>query len=460
MEFIERHDPEGDDQGSFSHRFNKRNLKNLFYSKIAGSPVVGIDRTTSSKFEENLDREINFLLKRVSRCNYKFIAYRLLLLPKGRGKAPREISIPAIRDRLCLAALAELIDDVYGSGCSTPHPQSIVAQVRALWREHQYTHCLKADLKGFYSSIDHDSLMSVLTKRLRKPAVLDLIRSSIETPSVPIGTKAAGKNEIGVPEGLSISNRLANIFASQLDTVFINMNNVAYFRYVDDILIFFNYFNYDPDSIIDMFSDSVEKVGLYVNKEKTHVRRLSDESLSFLGYVFDPNGAVTVREPSIKRLEQKIENDLRHLRGKHGKDREAAINQLNLRITGCRVTEDGTSFQRFGWLHYYSQISDISLLWKLDNVTAKISKRYNLDLQDTVKSFKKTYYEMRYKGDRTKYIPTFDLTRSVREKRNELKMLFPNENWDSKSEEDVHATYNRRIRNLANKLEKDVGKVS
>lgn len=65
MEFIERHDPEGDDQGSFSHRFNKRNLKNLFYSKIAGSPVVGIDRTTSSKFEENLDREINFLLKRV-----------------------------------------------------------------------------------------------------------------------------------------------------------------------------------------------------------------------------------------------------------------------------------------------------------------------------------------------------------------------------------------------------------
>ena len=67
---------------------------------------------------------------------------------------------------------------------------------------------------------------------------------------------------------------------------------------------------------------------------------------------------------------------------------------------------------------------------------------------------------MRYKGDRTKYIPTFDLTRSVQEKRNELKMLFPNENWDSKSEEDVHATYNRRIRNLANKLEKDVGKVS
>lgn len=151
---------------------------------------------------------------------------------------------------------------------------------------------------------------------------------------------------------------------------------------------------------------------------------------------------------------------MRHLRGKHGKDREAAINQLNLRITGCRITEDGSSFQRFGWLHYYSQISDISLLWKLDNVIAKVSERYNLDLKGTVKSFKKTYYEMRYKGDRTKYIPAFDLTHSVQEKRNELKMLFPNENWDLKSEEDVHAIYNRRIRNLANKLEKDVGKVS
>lgn len=460
MEFAERHAPAEDDRKSFSYRFNKRNLKNLFYSKIAGSPVVGIDRMTSSKFEGNLDREINSLLKRVSCCNYKFIAYRLLLLPKGKGKAPREISIPAIRDRLCLAALAELIDDVYGSACSTPHPQSVIAQVRNLWREHRYTHCLKADLKGFYSSIDHDSLMNVLAKRLRKPAVLDLIRSSIETPSVPIGAKATGKNEIGVPEGLSISNRLANIFASQLDTAFLDVNNVAYFRYVDDILIFFNYYEYDPDSIIDMFSDSVEKAGLSVNKEKTHVRRLSDESLSFLGYVFDPNGAVTVRESSVKRLEQKIENDLRHLRGKHGKDREAAINQLNLRITGCRITEDGSSFQRFGWLHYYSQISDISLLWKLDNVIAKVSERYNLDLKGTVKSFKKTYYEMRYKGDRTKYIPAFDLTHSVQEKRNELKMLFPNENWDLKSEEDVHAIYNRRIRNLANKLEKDVGKVS
>lgn len=168
---------------------------------------------------------------------------------------------------------------------------------------------------------------------------------------------------------------------------------------------------------------------------------------------------MSVRASTVRHFEQTIERELGKMREKTGQQLKSAVRHLNTRITGCRITEDGIRFQRYGWLHYYSRINDVGLLCKLDLLVAKLVNRYGLGIQGDLKSFKKTYYQMRYKASTTKYIPTYDMGCTVEKKRKDLEFLFPQEDWSAKVDEEIERLYSRRIRALASRLEKDVGAV-
>lgn len=446
---------------SFMRRFAPDNLRCLFCSKIVTSTAVGLDKKTPMRLNQDLSGEINLIHRKVTAGCYTFTPYRLILSSKGRGKAPREFNVATVRDRLTLAALSELLDDVYGITCSTPHPQVLVGDALEAVNCGRFTHCLKADLAGFYPSIPHDKLLSLLNRKIRKPEIRKLIKSAIMTPNAPMGTKAVGVRTAGVPEGLAISNRLANIYAAQLDAAFAKKADIRYIRYVDDILVFYNEHNkrISPD-IRASLGREVEKLGLKLNKDKTHSYELRCDAFQFLGYEFKPGGQLSVRVSTVRRLEQALERDLGKMRGKTGQQLKSAVRHLNTRVTGCRITEDGIRFQRYGWLHYYSRISDVSLLCKLDLLIAKLVNRYGLDILGDLKSFKKTYYQMRYKANTSRYIPTYDMGCTAEEKKRDLQFLFPQEDWGAKTDEEIERLYSRRIRSLASRLEKDVGTVS
>lgn len=417
-----------------------------------------MDKKTPMRFSQDLSDEINLIRRKVTAGCYAFTPYRLMLSSKGRGKAPREFSVATVRDRLTLAALAEVLDDVYGATCKTPHPQSLVGDALEAVNCGRFSHCLKADLAAFYSSIPHDRLFGLLNRKIRKPEIRLLIKSAITTSNVLMGSKATGSRTEGVPEGLSISNRLANIYAGQLDAVFAKRAGIRYMRYVDDILIFYDE-QISPD-IQALLAREVDNLGLKLNTDKTDSYELGCDTFQFLGYEFRSDGQLSVRASTVRHLEQTLERELRKMRGKTGQQLKSAVHHLNTRITGCRITEDGIQFQRYGWLHYYSRINDVERLCKLDILIAKLENRYGLGILDDLKSFKKTYYQMRYKANVTKYIPTYDMSCTTKEKRKDLESLFPQEDWEAKADEEIERLYTRRIRSLARRLEKDVGTVS
>ena len=96
---------------------------------------------------------------------------------------------------------------------------------------------------------------------------------------------------MGVPEGLPISNTLANIYMQDIDIKYRELGCISYYRYVDDMLILVN-----EDNFFDVknnICDDIKKLGLELNDKNDE--GLVTESFEYLGYVLN-DGEVTVRK--------------------------------------------------------------------------------------------------------------------------------------------------------------------
>lgn len=441
---------------SFALQFTLTNLRKLYIAKVGIDPTPGLDKVSGSKFEESLDESIEVIIRKAHNLTYRYTNYRQKLFSKGKDSKPREICIPTVRDKLTLSALSQILDDVYGSHCITSRqPQALVDTVRQQVHGKSFDTFIKIDIKGFYSSIDHVKLMRFIRRRIRKPAVLHLIEEAIRTPSSTYESKATSPRKQGVPEGLSISNKLANIYVSDIDKAFMGRDDYLYFRYVDDILILCNS---DGLSKIRLaIRKAIEKLGLELNQEKYKEGSLTLEEFSYLGYVFQPDDHLTVRRSSILNIERALEGILRHF----SDDRSMYwLWMLNLRITGCRLQDEAGRFERYGWLHYFSRIDDVRLLCHLDWLVNKFFDKYSIEKPKEIKKFRKAFYELSFNASSTKYIPTFSLNMSIEAKREMLSKVFSELDVNSMNDEEVSLLFSKRIKKEARRLERDIGHLS
>lgn len=441
---------------SYRQRFTEESLRGLYLSRVGVRPTVGLDKVTGQKFEADLEENIGIILRKVGNETYHFTSFRQMLMLKGKESPPREICIPTVRDKLTLAVLSKVIDDVYVDVAVPPMPQPIIDDIASAIGSGDYDTFAKFDIEKFFASIDHSRLMRVVRRKVRKKEVLHLIREAIETPSAFHGVKADGKRRKGVPEGLSVSGKLANIYASDIDCVMRSIPGIEYHRYVDDILVLCK--SDDLDSVEGAIVKQIEVLGLTLHSEKTMSGSLTEKEFDYLGYLFLPDGKVSVRKASVRNLERALDEII------GSRDRYETEQQwlwrLNLRITGCRITLDGQSFERYGWIYYFSRITDTKLIWRLDRLVDKLLTRRGIDRPSGLKTFKKAYYEGRHRSATTKYIPTYGANMSVDEMREMMLIVFNERNVASLEDDDVRRLFNDRIRREARRLERDVGLVS
>ena len=62
--------------------FSKSHLAEIFQKRIKRNPSVGMDGVTVYKFEENLDDEIDIIIRKVNNFTYSFTRYKKLLFNK------------------------------------------------------------------------------------------------------------------------------------------------------------------------------------------------------------------------------------------------------------------------------------------------------------------------------------------------------------------------------------------
>ena len=101
---------------------------------------------------------------------------------------------------------------------------------------------LKTDIKGFYDTIDLNTLYAKLEPVI-DVNILQLVKSAINTVTLPSDLPKTSLRQqprlTGIPQGLAISNILAAIYMIDFDkSIKISCSpETIYKRYVDDILI-------------------------------------------------------------------------------------------------------------------------------------------------------------------------------------------------------------------------------
>lgn len=423
--------------------FSVDHLYEHFLEKVKGKSSVGLDKITVYSFEKNVEAEIDIIHRKVANGTYHFTRYRQVLFSKGAGKEPRIISVPTVRDKLAASTLNELLVEVFGEQSKSPLPQVVIASIQ---RELSTYDCfIKIDVSKFYSSIDHKKLMRIIRRKIRKKEILSLIESAITTETVSLPVKAPGKRgrrEKGIPEGLPISNALANVYLTDIDKKYGNDGSIKFYRYVDDILILCDeadYLRIKQSIVADM-----KRLNLKINDDKIEYGNTVNP-FSYLGYYLC-SSFTSVRSSCIYRLERSIEELVQESKRHNHKYIEW---KLNLKITGFILDDN-----KYGWMFFYSQITDTSVLHHLDWYVNKMLTRYGLDEEVKVKKYVRSYYEITKQLHETKYIPNISKF-SIDEKRRVLLEIY-GEKVEDLEDSKIEYSFRRIMRREIQDVEKDV----
>lgn len=428
--------------------FEKSSLEDIYTNHIIFSSATGIDKVSHDAFMKALGQQLEIVSTKAMVGKYKYTKYRLKLISKGRGKIPREISIPTIRDRVALKALCEFLNQTFVGDVSFDLPQNVVRAVKAALDSGKYSAFIKLDVEQFYPTIDHDVLMGRLKSKISKQEILDQIALSYSTPTVEKPSEG-GKNEKGVPQGLSVSNILAAIYLAEVDTKF-RARDFAYFRYVDDILILCA--REEAKKIADEVIGEFEKIGLSIHKpdgtsEKSKIGVLAKGSFSYLGYRFE-DGRATVRSESIERLRESLTAIFTAYKYSKKKDQKFLKWRLDLRISGCIFEK-----KRKGWLFFFSEIDDLNLLHELDHFVRGLCKRFDVEIKP--KSFVRSYYQLKHHIYETRYIQNFD-TYSVAQMKGVLEDVFDYKDLDEKTDRQIVYYFKKKLTKQVKDLEEDL----
>ena len=182
----------------FRKYFSEESLHKIYDEHIRFSASSGIDNINQTSFKKIADQQILIASRKILDGSYNFSNYRLKLVSKGRGKLPREISIPTIRDRIVLRALCDLLSQTFRGDLSLELPQNIIKKVKA--EKTKYNAFVKLDIRDFYPTISHDHLLSRLRSRIRHKKTLELINKAIQTYTVVSQSENNDKIYLGIPQ--------------------------------------------------------------------------------------------------------------------------------------------------------------------------------------------------------------------------------------------------------------------
>lgn len=452
----------------YDELFSMQNIKKVYRSEVSGRGTAGMDGLRPTRFHKQKQEHFEVIHRKCKDGSFTFTPYKQVLRSKGRNKTPRVISIPTVRDKIVLYILKDRLHSIFGDCVNRKIPNQIILEVN------EYINSVgdqkgiyRTDIKSFYGSIGHGILEKMLSYRIDSKRLLNLIFRAIKTPTVPEDYIRANKSEYereeGVPQGLSISNILAEICLEGFDEFIEDMSDF-YARYVDDILII------SEGNLQEIKQNVKEELnnrgGLNISCKKSYETKIQ-EGFQFLGYVFDSN-EVTVRRKSVDSFINSIasiftyfrENFSRIRRKKYNLNNEALksifVEAVNEMITGA-ISED----RRYGWIFYYIEITDMELLHRIDSIVEDFFERHPRfeGVPGELKRIVRAYYEAK-NNPRGGYIKDYDQYNTLESKREYLKergFIDPDEVY---SRDEIEMMFEREKEKNISRLKADTGTLS
>ena len=308
------------------------NLQKAYKQVRANGGSSGVDEMNIEGLRQWLGSHIEILRKELLSGTYKVSPVRKVEIPKPTG-GTRMLGIPTVKDRFVQQAIHQVLsiyyepyfsDHSYGFRPGRSAHQAISQAARYVSEGKEWV--VDIDLEKFFDKINHDRLMSRLSKGIGDKQVLRLINAYLKAGLMSEGLLE--QRTAGTPQGGPLSPLLSNIVLDELDKE-LEKRGHSFCRYADDCNIYVSSRKAGERVMKTIVSFIETKLKLKVNRSKSGVRHCSE--VKFLGYTVLPNGGIRIADKSVERFKDKVREITKRSRGARF---EQVINELNLVIRG------------------------------------------------------------------------------------------------------------------------------
>jgi len=158
---------------------------------------------------------------------------------------------------------------------------------------------LKCDIRKFFASIDHGTLLGTLRRHIADENVLWLLGQVI-------GSFSSTRLRVGLPLGNLTSQLLVNIYMNEFDQFVKRKLKVkGYVRYADDFVVLHHDRAYLEGLLSEFATFLCEKLKLRLHPDKVFIKTLAS-GVDFLGWVHFPDHR-TLRTATKRRMLRRIE---------------------------------------------------------------------------------------------------------------------------------------------------------
>jgi len=187
------------------------------YRAIRPGAAPGVDGVTWKDYGQDLEENLRDLHARVHRGAYRARPSRRVYIPKQDGRQ-RPLGVASLEDKIVQRAMAEVLNAIYecdflgfsyGFRPGRSQHDALDALAVGITRG-RVNWILDADIRDYFSKLDHSWLERFLEHRIADRRVLRLIQKWLRAGVIEDGDWS--RTVEGTPQGASISTLLANVY--------------------------------------------------------------------------------------------------------------------------------------------------------------------------------------------------------------------------------------------------------
>jgi RNA-directed DNA polymerase len=365
--------------------------------------AAGVDRQTlAAVVEYGVERLLGEVQSELREGRYRPRPVRRVMIPKPQGGV-RPLGIPTVKDRVVQQAARILLEPIFEADFLEVsygfRPRRSATEAKEVLRKsfiEGYQFVFEADIRNYFSEIDHERLLGLVSERVSDRRVLRLVRQWLRAGVMEEGVLR--RTVAGTPQGGVISPLLSNIYLQALDRAFADEAHGRLVRWADDFVVICKS-EAEACAAQRLAGQILAGLGLELHPDKTRVVDLREgrEGFDFLGCHFRARVSGRMLEQGVrryylqrwpsqramKRVRDKIK--AKTGRGRAGQDIREVIAELNPVLRGWgNYFRTGNAAKKFNQLDRYV----------VDRLRGLMCKRYGRNLRpDQWKDWTREWFE-------------------------------------------------------------------